>query len=94
MQGITLAVLRAIQLCFMPSNVLEAVQFACTGTAILVKLGRFVCLDLDLCSVEVKLFLGGRLHFLRHCCACFSLCTVSCGESKCKMDEGCYYFDL
>lgn len=92
-QEVALTVLWAEQSPFMPSNVLGPVHFACIGTAILVKLGLFVCLDQDLCYEVTKVFLGGRLRFFEHCCSCFSLCTVSCGQSKCKMDEG-YYFDL
>lgn len=43
----------------MPTNV----HFACKGTDVLVRLGLFACLDQDLCSEAIKVFLDGRLHF-------------------------------
>lgn len=68
----------------MPSNVLQPVQFACTGAAILVKLRRFVCLDLDLCFVVVKLFLGGRLQFKGTAVLTFHFVQSPVGKANAK----------
>lgn len=48
-QRIRTAVLWVIQLSSMPKSVFTPILFACIGTAIPVKLRRFVCLDLGLC---------------------------------------------
>lgn len=94
-QRIRTAVLWVIQLSSMPKSVFTPILFACIGTAIPVKLRRFVCLDLGLCLLYCsEATLWWKITFPRQCCADFSLCTVSCGETRCKMDEGCYYFDL
>lgn len=92
-QRIRTAVLWVIQLSSMPKSVFTPILFACIGTAIPVKLRRFVCLDLGLCLLYCsEATLGGRLHFQGSVVLTFHFVQSPVGKPDAKWIKDAIWF--